>query len=511
MKPASARRTRETNEIPAIDRATALAARAALEAFGAVITRSFRYTSSVAATIPPQLAPALRRLPVVDYVEASFAGRPQAVTGQDTAWGVKKVNAHYVWMGWYGPTTRGENVYVTMLDAGVDSIHRWFGDGPENLFVDCYWIDGSGPSGCYQDGNPHGAHVAGIVASRNDQAGYIGVAHNLQGFASIRVCNANDGCLPEWVAAGLDWVLASGRPRHIVNISIGYCRNYQAISQLVSTLASAGVLIIASAGNSVQGINLCPEGANHQLGSEWETGVMWPARYDQVMAVSGTLENDQFATPPPPSGGGGGGGLPDTTCTENCEPTLVSGTMTCPVGSRSGPQVDVAAPFWAPSMWGGGTYRNLCGTSMSAPLVSAVAALVWSLNPTLTATQVWNRLTSTADALFPATQFGAGRVNAVSAVYVQPPTYSASITGPTEVQPYATCSFAASTTSPDAPYSYEWFADGVTTGFTGWYYYHTAGPSAFTLSVTIVDAQGRHLYASHEVTVSSTAPECLDQ
>ena len=453
-------------------------------------------------------------------MEAAFPGRlMQATPPQDTSWGVKRVSAHWVWAGGsLGPSTRGEWAFVTMLDAGVDSVHRWSasGDGPESLNLDCYWVEGSGSS-CYDDhpiptSRGHGAHVAGIIAGRSNEYGYIGIAHNLHRFASIKVCGQLNGqwnCRPEWVASGLDWVLDQTHPRRILNVGLGFCSDYTLLSQMVANLAAAGVLVIASAGNHYPGASeqqVC--GSNHHLGGEWATGVLWPARYSQVMAVSGTLEDDSFAAAPPPDDDdGGGNGYDPCGPGEECAPTGGS----CGNGSRYGPQVEIAAPFWAWSMWGSGQYKAECGTSMSAPVVAGVAALVWSHNPSYTATQVRGRLTSTALPYSPATQFGAGRINAQQAVYGPPPTtYSASITGPAEVLPYATCSFTATTTSPDAPYTYEWFVDGSPVGYYGSYYYHTASAAAFTLSITIVDSQNREMHGVKNVSVNPSAPECLD-
>jgi len=138
FKPASARRSRETGVVAAIDRVSALAARATVRALGVQITRSYRHSSAVAATIPPGLAPQLRRLAVVDYVEASFPGQLQGSAApdtfpQDTSWGARKVHAPDVWGSHYGWPVRGEGVFVTVLDGGADETHRWWGDGPENM------------------------------------------------------------------------------------------------------------------------------------------------------------------------------------------------------------------------------------------------------------------------------------------------------------------------------------------------------------------------------------------
>jgi subtilisin family serine protease len=184
------------------------------------------------------------------------------------------------------------------------------------------------------------------------------------------------------------------------------------------------------------------------------------------------------------------------------------------IGSRAGQQVEIAAPFSASSMTVSSStpaYDTWCGTSFAAPVVTATAALVWTEFPSWTSAQVRQRLKDKAIPYSPASQFGAGRVDALFAVHGQQTPYTASITGPVEVQPYATCSWLATTTSPDWPYSYRWFADGVELSPGDAYYYHTVGASSFTLMVEVEDADDRLIFALLEVTVHGGAAECLDQ
>jgi hypothetical protein len=323
FKPPAALRTRETGVVPGMDRASALAGRAAVEAMGAEITLSFRYSSAVAATIPPGLAPALRTLPMVDYVEPSFPGKVlQANPPQDTTWGIKKIRAHTVWSGIGDQSNRGYGAYITILDSGLDSIHRWspVGDGPANVGVRCYFVAGTG-NNCY--GRGHGAHVAGIIAAGNNAYGYIGIAHEPWAFASIKVCfETGKNCAPEWIASGLDWVLGVVHPRRVVNLSVGTCEHYTLLEQKVAMAAAAGVLLIGAAGNT----DSCPG----------KSGVLWPAKYPGVMAVSGTLANDEFAEPMSvPSPPRGGPGSPE----EECDPNLgCNERQSCSGGVRIRPR-----------------------------------------------------------------------------------------------------------------------------------------------------------------------------
>src|SRR5262249_28611640 len=88
--------------------------------------------------------------------------------------------------------------------------------------------------------------------------------------------------------------------------------------------------------------------------------------------------------------------------------------------SSTGNNVDLSAPGVniVTTVKGGG-YGYATGTSASAPLVAGVAALMLSVNPNLTATQVIDLLKQSADDLGPAgwdSGYGWGRLNARNAV-----------------------------------------------------------------------------------------------
>jgi hypothetical protein len=115
LKPAGASRTRDNGGIvPGIDKATAMAGRAVIQAMGGEITRTFRNTATVVVKIPPELGPKLREHPLVNFIEpvgtavlssSSAASASNAVAinpsfyrfSQDTSWGVFKVNADDAW------------------------------------------------------------------------------------------------------------------------------------------------------------------------------------------------------------------------------------------------------------------------------------------------------------------------------------------------------------------------------------------------------------------------------
>jgi subtilisin family serine protease len=67
----------------------------------------------------------------------------------------------------------------------------------------------------------------------------------------------------------------------------------------------------------------------------------------------------------------------------------------------------------------GNSYEKMSGTSMAAPFVAGVAALVWSAHPDWTAQEVMDRIESTADdkgAPGVDAMFGHGEVNLLAAL-----------------------------------------------------------------------------------------------
>jgi len=88
--------------------------------------------------------------------------------------------------------------------------------------------------------------------------------------------------------------------------------------------------------------------------------------------------------------------------------------------SNTGNNIDLAAPGCVGNTTTkGGGYGAPCGTSFSAPIVAGVAALVLSMNPSLSPAQATGILKQSADDRGPAgwdPAYGYGRVNAARAV-----------------------------------------------------------------------------------------------
>lgn len=216
----------------------------------------------------------------------------------------------------------------------------------------------------------HGTHVAGILAATgNNASGMAGVTWNTK-LLPVVVVNGCTG-FESNVAIGLTWAVDQGA--RLVNMSLQFYGFGAPLQQAVQYAHGLGAIMCAATGNN------------------GNSNVAAPALYNQTIAVASTDNRDIRAS-----------------------------------NSNFGPATDIAAPgvnVWSLSAGGSG-YTLKSGTSMATPHVTGVAALIWSLNPSLTRDEVRQiLLTTTVDLGDPGTDnfYGAGRLNAAAALAAVPP------------------------------------------------------------------------------------------
>lgn len=314
-------------------------------------------------------------------------------------WGLQKIRASEAW-----DVADGTGALIAIVDSGVDLTHPDLSSKlvayPDADFVepagDCR-KDGSGAESCTQDGaqdrNGHGTHVAGIAgAVTGNGIGVAGTAPGAQ-LIPVRVLDENgDGSTKE-VAAGVRY--AADKGADVINLSLTYRPDEGETGRLTGRLrplydaleyaASKGAVTVVAAGN--HSAPVCAE----------------PSAAPRVVCVGATDQRDlrswysngdatqmkNYLVAP-----GGDNGL---TCSGEIFSTFLRGAETT-CSNESG-------------------YDGISGTSMAAPFVSGVAALLAGSG--LEAADIVNCLKKTsADLGTPGRDslFGYGRVDAYRAV-----------------------------------------------------------------------------------------------
>jgi thermitase len=276
------------------------------------------------------------------------------------------VNDPYYGSQWHLPkigapaawdTTQGNGVTVAILDTGIDSQHPDFAG---RLVPGYNFVDGNTN---VTDVMSHGTKTAGTAAAAmNNSIGVASVAGSAK-IMPLRVADSTGYAYWSNMSAALTW--ASDHGAKVANMSFGSILGSSSVLSAAQYMYSRGGLVFSSAGND----NSDPGWANSPY----------------VITVAATDSSDAKA------------GF-----------------------SSYGKYVDLSAPGVGiyTTTWGQ-TYASVNGTSFSAPMSAAVAALVMSANPGLSNTQVEKILYSTAVDLGAAGRddyFGYGRVDAAGAV-----------------------------------------------------------------------------------------------
>ncbi len=285
---------------------------------------------------------------------------------------------------------------VAVIDTGVDYTHP---DLVPNIWVNTDEIPGNGIDDDHNgyiddihgydfanhDSDPmddhfHGTHVAGIIgAVGNNGLGVVGVAWDVQ-IMALKFLDSGGGGYESDAIAALNYAVANGAV--VSNNSWGGGGFSTAFRTALQNAANQGHIFVAAAGNDNADNDIRP---------------FYPAGYnvDNVISIAATDNSDNLA-----------------------------------YFSNYGVQsVDLAAPgvnilstfptSLTNAMRDAGfstNYQSISGTSMAAPHVTGVIALVSSLHPDWTYDQIIEQVLGTVDLIPGLETITGGRVNAASAV-----------------------------------------------------------------------------------------------
>ena len=298
----------------------------------------------------------------------------------------------------WGVTHGDPNMLVAVVDTDVDATHP---DLAGKVVVGQNFSGDETP-----DPEGHGTAVAGLIAAvPNNGVGIAGLGWNTKVLA-VRVLDSSGAGLASRIASGIRYAADQAGVR-IINLSLQQdscdladpekvCSVSGELQKAVQYAQGKGILVVSAAGNQPKDTP------------------SYPANFDGVLSVAAI------------------NGADDTLAKF----------------SRRGPWVDIAAPgvgvlTLATPCLDGNCWVTPDGTSFATPIVSAAAALVWAVNPGLSAEQVAARLMSTADAVAgTGSEFSSGALNVGRAV-------GSALAGP--LQPAPGVVSISSTSVPSGP------------------------------------------------------------
>lgn len=235
----------------------------------------------------------------------------------DNSWGVKRIGA-----GAVHTYNKALGVKAAVIDTGVDYTHP---DLDANFAGGYDFVNKDADP---MDDNDHGTHVSGIIAAERNGAGVVGAGPQASIYA-LKVLDASGGGYWSDVIKALDWAVAN--KIQVVNMSFGASNEAPGVHDAIKNAYNAGIVLVAAAGNSGN----CGGQGN---------SVGYPARFEEVIAVGATNQNDSR-----------------------------------PCFSSTGDHLELAAPGVSVlSTVVGGGYKSFSGTSMASPHVAGTAALVLS-------------------------------------------------------------------------------------------------------------------------------------
>jgi len=224
----------------------------------------------------------------------------------------------------------GPGVPIAVVDSGTDPTHPEFANRPNTTFLDSQSVDGPAEF--------HGTMVASIAAAPANGIGMVGVYPD----AALELADVS----PSGETTNLDIVAgidaAAAHCPAVLNLSFGSSSQDAGVHDEVLRAVHNGCLVVAAAGNDGDSGNI-PQ---------------YPAAWPHVFTVAATDAANAVA--------------PFSTMS--------------PGNDISAPGVGILGAV--PLSHDPTGYQTANGTSFSAPIVSAAAAWVWTLRPTLTASQL---------------------------------------------------------------------------------------------------------------------------
>jgi hypothetical protein len=320
-------------------------------ALGRPMVRSAEWPLVRRSAVRPASAPPLAPLPLGELID------PLTVE----QWGLQH-------NGWSTDIVgRTPRPIIAVLDGGLDTGHpEWSGANASVIVAPQSVIPGRNPLNVNDWGQSgHGTHVAGIAAAPANGIGVAGVAPATPQaqLMPVQVADRGGEFRDEDIIKGIHWAVRNGA--RIINISAGGTGDTRAFQRTVYWATRRGALIVAAVGNE----------------GDAENELLYPAAYRRVLGVGAQCGPERTPDCPTPLGVA-------RFSQRNASVDVIAPGVDILSTVPRRVSDDEVEPGYA--------FRD--GTSMAAPYVAGVAALLQAANGnTLTPFQVMRHLEATAD------------------------------------------------------------------------------------------------------------------
>lgn len=284
---------------------------------------------------------------------------------KDLEWDLQDVEANKAW----SLVKQVREIKVAVVDTGVDYTHPALKGKIDT--ADGYNFVSNTTNA--MDDNGHGTHLSGIITTNNtisstsNTTGLVGIVGNLDvQIIPVKVLDSSGSGDSDIIAKGIKW--AADKGADVINLSLGMKGSIPEIDSAVQYATGKGALVVVAAGND-----------------NADCSAYSPASNSNVYTVSALSTADKKA-----------------------------------YYSNYGSKVEASAPGDnILSTYPNGKYAYMSGTSMAAPVVSAIAAMVKAENPNLTPSKIKQILDQSAKDLGTTGRdiyYGYGKVDAYNAV-----------------------------------------------------------------------------------------------
>lgn len=261
---------------------------------------TFEIVDAFVADLTPSEAATLSKSPRVRYIEPDgerhifvapsrqTSSELRSLTSQTTPYGVNLVNASALWS-----VKRGDTINVAVLDTGIDLTHadlKAAYAGGFNAYA------GGTETVEPKDDEGHGTHVSGTIAATDNDFGVVGVAPKVRLWVGRVLRSDGKGSATGSISnivKGIDWAVQQKQSlggNWIISMSLGSCSDSTTERAAIDRAVSAGVLVIAAAGNHDSSQpDVCDSTTNNSY------AVSYPAAYPGVLAIAAVDSTSKIA------------------------------------------------------------------------------------------------------------------------------------------------------------------------------------------------------------------------